>query len=238
MYALRYDLCKHLKLPLKDSKLFCNLPKANKSAFTPFAYNFATTEEIKSVMGHKPPALEDTPHGRYASVLFTSASKQEGLTVVLEDVRNLKEIYNQSEVFRNFVYNTAFKRTEQLTILDEINKIAGLNTLTIDFLSTLIDNKRVDLLPKILDKYVEFYRILNKEENITIISAEELSNEERERVRDSLQKSNKGVNFTLKFEIDPTILGGLQMYSGNKFMDCSLSSRISRVKGELAKISF
>lgn len=48
------------------SKLFCNLPKANKSAFTPvfflvfstlkrfqFAYNFATTEEIKSVMGHK-----------------------------------------------------------------------------------------------------------------------------------------------------------------------------------------
>jgi len=66
---------------------------------------------------------------------------------------------------------------------------------------TLIDNKRVDLLPKILDKYVEFYRILNKEENITIISAEELSNEERERVRDSLQKSNKGVNFTLKFEV-------------------------------------
>jgi F-type H+-transporting ATPase subunit O len=221
------------------SKLFTTLPKLNKSPFTPFAYNFASgTEDIKSVIGHKPPSLEDTPHGRYASVLFTTASKQEGLATVLEDVKNLKEIYNQSDIFKNFVFNTAFKRTEQLAILEEIQGMAGLNPLTVDFLSTLIDNKRLDILPKVLDKYVEFYRILNKEENITIISAEELSSEQRERVRESLQQANKGVTFTLKFEIDPTILGGLQMYSGNKFMDCSLSSRISRVKGELAKISF
>jgi len=220
------------------SKLFCNIPKSYKSAFTPLSYNFATaTEEIKSVLGHKPPVLEDTPHGRYASVLFSSASKQEALSIILEDVRNLKEIYNQSESFRNFVFNTSFKRTEQTVVLEEVEKIGELNHLTVDFLSTLIDNKRLDILPRILDKYVEFYRILNKEENIRIISAEELSSEERERVRESLQKANKGVTFTLKFEIDPTILGGLQMYSGNRFMDASLASRIARVKGELAKIS-
>jgi F-type H+-transporting ATPase subunit O len=35
-----------------------------------------------------------------------------------------------------------------------------------------------------------------------------------------------GVNFTIKYEVDPSILGGLQMYSGNKFMDCSLFSRV------------
>ena len=57
------------------------------------------------------------------------------------------------------------------------------------------------MLPKILDKYVDYYRILNKEENITIISAEELNNEDREKVRESLQQANKGVNFTLKFQV-------------------------------------
>jgi len=48
---------------------------------------------------------------------------------------------------------------------------------------------------------VDYYRILNKEENITIISAEELNNEDREKVRESLQQANKGVNFTLKFQV-------------------------------------
>ncbi len=39
--------------------------------------------------------MEDTPHGRYASVLFTTASKKESLFTILEDVKTLKELYNQ-----------------------------------------------------------------------------------------------------------------------------------------------
>ena len=35
----------------------------------------------------------------------------------------------------------------------------------------MIENKRLDSLPKVMDKYIEYYRILNKEESITIISA-------------------------------------------------------------------
>jgi ATP synthase F1 delta subunit len=220
------------------SKLIVNSNKANKSLFAPLGYNFASAGEIQSIAGNKPPIMEDTPHGRYASVLFTTASKKESLFTVLEDVKNLKELYSQSEVFQNFIFNTAFKRTEQSSILNYVEQAAGLNPLTVEFLHTLVENKRVDLLPKILDKYVDYYRILNKEENITIISAEDLSNEDRERVRESLQQANKGVNFTLKFQVDPTILGGLQMYSGNRFMDASLTSRLAKVKGELAKISF
>jgi F-type H+-transporting ATPase subunit O len=38
----------------------------------------------------------------------------------------------------------------------------------------LIENKRIEYLPKIAEKYMDYYRILNKEENITIISADEL----------------------------------------------------------------
>jgi len=190
------------------------------------------------VIGHKPPVIEDTPHGRYASVLFSTASQREGLSLVLEDVKNLKEIFDKSDVFKSFVYNTAFKRAAQVGILEELTNIADLQPLTVDFFHTLIDNKRLDILPKILDKYVEYYRILNKEENITIITAEELSNQDRERVREALQQANKGVTFTLKFELEPTIQGGLQMYSGNRFMDCSLASRIAKVKSELHKIAF
>jgi F-type H+-transporting ATPase subunit O len=68
-------------------------------------------------------------------------------------------------------------------------------------IATLIENKRVDILPKALDKYIEYYKILNKEENITIISAEELNSGDKSRIQDALKKSNAGVNFTLKFDV-------------------------------------
>ena len=56
-------------------------------------------------------------------------------------------------------------------------------------------------MPKALDKYIEYYKILNREENITIISAEELSEKDRARVQQALKQSNAGVNFTLKIEV-------------------------------------
>ena len=82
----------------------------------------------------------------------------------------------------------------------------------------MIDNKRLSFLVKCIlshiiliaaDKYIDYYRILNKEENIIIISATELSSGDRERVKEALKKSHAGVNFTLNFKLDPTILGGL-----------------------------
>lgn len=38
------------------------------------AFNFAKEVEIKSVAGHKPPAYEESVHGKYAGVLFSVAS--------------------------------------------------------------------------------------------------------------------------------------------------------------------
>ena len=43
----------------------------------------------------QPPTLEESPHARYASVLFSTASAKESLHTVLEDVKNLKELHDQ-----------------------------------------------------------------------------------------------------------------------------------------------
>jgi F-type H+-transporting ATPase subunit O len=49
-------------------------------------------------------------------------------------------------------------------------------------------------------------------------------------VVESLKKGRKGVSFKVSYEVDSTILGGLQIYSGSTFLDCSLSSRIERLR--------
>jgi F-type H+-transporting ATPase subunit O len=44
-------------------------------------------------------------------------------------------------------------------------------------------------------------------------------------------------SFNLEFQVDESILGGLQMYTETKFLDLSLKSRLDKIQGEITKIS-
>lgn len=61
--------------------------------------------------------------------------------------------------------------------MDVIQSITknSISSVTIKFLETLVDNRRLEQLPKIADKFIEYNKILNKEENIRIVSSKELT---------------------------------------------------------------
>ncbi len=71
---------------------------------------------------------------------------------------------------------------------------------------------------------------MNKEEDIRVISAVDLKAEEKDKVLGSLKKNKPGVRFKVTYEVDPAILGGLQIFAGSEFLDCSLRSRMERLK--------
>jgi F-type H+-transporting ATPase subunit O len=65
----------------------------------------------------------------------------------------------------------------------------------------------------------------------------ELNEEQRVRVVESVRKSKPQTRFKVSYEVDPAILGGLQVFMGSEFLDCSLRSRIERLKSELSRIA-
>ena len=75
----------------------------DKSLFTPFSVG--DIKKIDSTPDHKAPSEEDTIEGRYAAVLFTTASQNGDLYNVYEDLKFLQGIYANSEQFRLFTEN-------------------------------------------------------------------------------------------------------------------------------------
>jgi len=67
---------------------------------------------IQSTPDHKPPTAEDTIEGRYAGVLFTTASQNEALFTIYEDIVYIGELYDTSETFRLFTQNGGVGRKE------------------------------------------------------------------------------------------------------------------------------
>lgn len=77
----------------------------------------------------------------------------------------------------------------------------NLDTLTKSFIENLIEGRRVPDLRSIANKFVEYYKLLNKEEGVTIISARELTSEQKERVKKTLEEAHSGTTFTIKYQV-------------------------------------
>ena len=60
-----------------------------------------------------------------------------------------------------------------------------------------------------------------------------------DRVLEALKANpdNSGKEFTLSFEVDESIIGGLQLYTESKFMDLSVQSRMEKINGEIQRMT-
>lgn len=65
----------------------------------------------------------------------------------------------------------------------------------------MIDNKRITNLPSIASAYLRYYKLLNKEESVTIVSAEKLSAAQEAQVSSALKETYTDTNFTIKYEV-------------------------------------
>ena len=84
----------------------------------------------------------------------------------------------------------------------------------------------------------EFVGLFNKEEGIVsaqVKSLNKLEKRSRVQVENFVQELTKSKTVELSEEEDKTVLGGLVIKYGDKILDGSLRTRVSRLKAELKK---
>lgn len=147
-------------------------------------------------------------------------------------------LYENLESFRIFADNSGLNASQIYSFSQELGRCGEFCATTLKFCDLLGKNKRFMFINEIAKKYVRSYLLLTKEEKITIISAQELTEAEKNQVRAALlaNPENEGKTFIIDYSVNPTIIGGLQMYTENKFMDLSLSSRLDKIKDEVNKL--
>jgi len=194
--------------------------------------------KIDSFPGDHAPVNEESIPGRYASVLFTTASREKQLHGVYEDMYYLLELYKKVEQFKLFTENAGLSKEEIVEFNKGLADVGQFQGVTFRFIELLGENKRFMYIGDIAEKYLKYYQLVSKEEKITIISAYDLNKEEKNQVLEALKKNpeNEGKEFQLAFTVDQTIVGGLQMYTESKFMDMSLASRIDKINTEISKL--
>ncbi len=98
-----------------------------------------------------------------------------------------------------------------------------------NFINLIIDRRRIDILPSILDAVIDEVMIAMGYENVEIISALSLSAVERETIQTGLEKSWR-TQIAVKYRQNSNLLGGIVIRRGDQLIDGSLSGQLNALR--------
>ncbi len=101
-----------------------------------------------------------------------------------------------------------------------------------NFLETLAHNRRLGLLPEIASIYEALRAQTENIADVQVISAFPLEATQQERLTAALRK-RMGCEIRLSCEVDPQLIGGAVVRSGDMVIDGSLRARLERLAGEI-----
>jgi F-type H+-transporting ATPase subunit delta len=167
--------------------------------------------------------------GRYALALLDLADETKNLDVVADDLRALRRIIEQSEDFRRLLRSPLISREEQAKALAAIMEKAGFSETTRRFGQVLARNRRLFVLPQIIEGYLAELARRRGEVTAQVTSAVELSDAQRQALIDRL-KATVGGKVQVDVKVDKGLIGGLIVKVGSRMIDNSLRSKLQRLQ--------
>ncbi|RKO89929.1 OSCP/delta subunit of ATPase [Blyttiomyces helicus] len=170
--------------------------------------------------------------GRYTTALFTAATKNGSLEAVEADLAKIGALLEKDPQLRSFLETPLVDRAAKKEGIASIKKAAKTSATTQNFLELLAENGRLDQTSKVIKGFTALMAAHRGEVNVSVTSAKDLDAKVSKQLRDILQKSSlieKNAKLIVTNKVDPQILGGLIIEVGEKTIDLSVSSKITKL---------
>ena len=174
---------------------------------------------------------------RYALTLLKVAEEDQSLQQVAEDMKFVEQLYAESKDFKVLITDPTIKKSEQQKLLHEVMEEANFATASRRVIELLSENKRLNSLNDMAKRYKEYMLAKEKREVVKVVSATALNDQEKDEVEAALRDYDTSKKYELSYDVDASILGGVQLYFPTAFMDLSLRSRLEKIRDELAGIA-
>jgi F-type H+-transporting ATPase subunit delta len=166
----------------------------------------------------------------YARAAFDEARTHEALAPWSEALQVAAQVVRDPRV--EALLGNPHVTPEQLAQL--VTSIAGpkLGDAGANFVRTLAANRRLRFLPEIAARFDELKDTAEGVADVTVTSAAALNEAQRGKLAAALEKRLRR-KVRLHCEIDPTLIGGAVVRSGDLVIDGSVSARLNRIAYEL-----
>ncbi|XP_029967717.1 ATP synthase peripheral stalk subunit OSCP, mitochondrial isoform X2 [Salarias fasciatus] len=177
----------------------------------------------------KPPIQVYGVEGRYATALFSAASKQNKLDQVEKELGNVSVMIKDPKM-SGILLNPHVKRSiKQKAFTDALTK-AKASAITINLINVLADNGRLSLTPDVITAFGKMMSAHRGEVLCSVTTAQPLDEANLSDLKVALKGFlQKGETIQLETKTDPAILGGMIVSIGDKYVDMSTKTKIQKL---------
>lgn len=164
----------------------------------------------------------------YAQALLSIAQSKNSIDELNQTAGEFLALLKGSDELSQFLANPIANKEAKRGV---INKVLGddANQQMKNFMMLLVDKSRIALVQPILEEFRSLVRALQQTVLAEVISAVELTDEQKETVRQKVQGMTKAKSVELSTQVDSDLIGGVIVKIGSKVLDASIRGQLRRI---------
>ncbi|CAF0892732.1 unnamed protein product [Brachionus calyciflorus] len=165
--------------------------------------------------------------GRYAHAIYSAALKQKSLEAVDKDFQAILTVFKQEKGLNDLLRNPLLTKEQRQNAVNELATKRNANKVTVNTLSLLAENGRLGRLEGVAKAFGTLMSAHRGEVQAKVTTAHQLSPAELKELQSTLQAFvKKGHTLQLVTKVDASLIGGMVVELGDRYVDLSLSSKL------------
>ncbi|XP_047421017.1 ATP synthase subunit O, mitochondrial isoform X2 [Sciurus carolinensis] len=177
----------------------------------------------------RPPVQIYGIEGRYATALYSAASKQNKLEQVEKELLRVAQLLKEPKVAAS-ILNPYIKRSVKIKSLNDMTAKERFSPITANLISLLAENGRLDNTQGIISAFSTIMSVHRGEVPCTVTTASPLPEAILSELKTVLKSFlSQGQVLKLEVKTDPAIMGGMIVRIGEKYVDMSAKTKIQKL---------
>jgi len=174
---------------------------------------------------------------RYAKSLIDLAVERGQLETVYQDMMYLQELTTKSREFSNLLRSPVVKGDTKIRVIEAVTT-GKIGELTDAFIRLLVNKSRESNLPEVITAFINQYKKIKNIHTVKLTTAAPVSDAVKNAIIAQIKQTSDIQNIDLEMKVDPDIIGGFVLQTGDKLIDASISYDLRQVARQFENNDF
>ncbi len=167
--------------------------------------------------------------GRYAKSLLDLAVETNQLEIVYNDMKYLQAVIKASREFVNLLKSPVIPSATKVKALTAVTG-KNVSELTARFNTLLVSKTRENVLPEIVESFIDLYNHLKGIHKVKLTTAFAVSDDVKEAIQNKIKRDTDIQIIELQSVVREEIIGGFILEYDNNLVDASIRRDLMDVK--------
>jgi F-type H+-transporting ATPase subunit delta len=174
---------------------------------------------------------------RYAKSLLDLAIERGQLEQVYNDMLYLQRLNKGSKEFLNLLRSPLINSDAKIKAINAVTA-GNISDLTVAFTTLLINKTREADLPEVITSFIQQYKQKKNINTVKLTTAVPVSDDVKNQLIEQVKKTSGLQNIELETTVDPNIIGGFVLQTGDKLVDASVAYDLKMISRQFENNDF